>query len=355
MSKTKTKMKSRPQVYPQRPFHIIRAISFICSGIASGILIYFCIQLRQDGFKLPWTFVLVLASTLSSLLTLVLTSIIYSCAYLSPLFNLITNLLILTIWTVALALLTWNMYGTLGHSCSRANWASDAGMMVCRTYKALYSFTVFGWVAQVAQIVLDVRSRRAETALGRYDMMMADSRDSTLQLQQLRDFKVGDHLRGDSRSSNGDGDIANSNTNSNFNSGFLPGGGGGGVHDGLGHGHGHGHGDDVPYGLHDYRANAEGRRHPAFRERARERETQPLNNNVYNYNYKNNNTNYTTGRRPPGQPFSSPEYGRTAAPAIRMDDFNYSQAQNQNHNRYAAHTGYKNDGYGYGYGYGPQR
>jgi hypothetical protein len=104
---------------------------------------------------------------------------VYACAFLSPLFMLTVNISVAIIWTVGLALLTWNMYGTLGHSCSRSNWASDDGMMVCRTYKALYSFALFGWLAQVALIVLDIRSRRAQTALGRYNKMMLanDARD----------------------------------------------------------------------------------------------------------------------------------------------------------------------------------
>jgi hypothetical protein len=54
-----TKMRSRPQVYPRLAFHIIRAIAFISAAIVAGILTYFCIQLNHDGFKLPWTFVLV--------------------------------------------------------------------------------------------------------------------------------------------------------------------------------------------------------------------------------------------------------------------------------------------------------
>ncbi len=52
-------MRSRPQVYPRLAFHIIRAIAFISAVIVSGILTYFCIQLKHDGFKLPWTFIVV--------------------------------------------------------------------------------------------------------------------------------------------------------------------------------------------------------------------------------------------------------------------------------------------------------
>ncbi|EXJ93072.1 hypothetical protein A1O3_01628 [Capronia epimyces CBS 606.96] len=294
-----TKMKSRPQVYPRAPFHIIRAIAFVCASIVSGILIYFCVQLKHDDFKLPWTFIIILAATLSSLLTLVLSSIIYSCAFLSPLFNLLTNLLILIVWTVGLALLTWNLYGALGHSCSRANWGSDDGMMVCRTYKALYSFSLFGWLAQIAQIVLDVRSRRTQTALGKYDKMMVDP------TQQQADLKL-DALGGSNNSSTQSGFLTDANTRDP-----------------------NGTGADVPYGIYDYRG-AEGRR--ALRER--EGETQRLNGA--------HNTSPSRDHRPTRASWDADNgYGRTGTP-LRAADFNYDR------DRYATQTGYGNSGYGYG-------
>lgn len=46
-------------MYPRAPFHIIRAIAFVCASVVSGILIYFCVQLKHDGFKVPWTFIVV--------------------------------------------------------------------------------------------------------------------------------------------------------------------------------------------------------------------------------------------------------------------------------------------------------
>ncbi len=44
-------------------------------------------------------------------------------------------------------------------------------MMICRTYKAFYSFEVFGVLAQIALIVLDVRSRHTQIRLGKYKNM----------------------------------------------------------------------------------------------------------------------------------------------------------------------------------------
>ena len=46
-------------MYPTLPFHAIRTLSLISALIVSGILIFFCYQLKVDGYKLPWTFLIV--------------------------------------------------------------------------------------------------------------------------------------------------------------------------------------------------------------------------------------------------------------------------------------------------------
>jgi hypothetical protein len=114
-----------------------------------------------------------------------LTSILYACFFLSPLLSLALNATIFLLYIVGYGLLTWNIYGTLGHSCSRLNWATDDGMMICRTYKAFYSFEVFGVLAQVALIVLDIRSRRQQTRGGRYDRMVGDGATKGVKLDDL--------------------------------------------------------------------------------------------------------------------------------------------------------------------------
>ncbi|KIW14712.1 hypothetical protein PV08_07496 [Exophiala spinifera] len=249
-----TKMRSRPQVYPRLAFHVIRGIAFISASVVSGILIYFCLQLKHDGFKLPWTFIVILLSSLLSLLALLVTSLVYAFAFLNPLLNLISNSSILLVWTVGIALLTYNMYGTLGHSCSRANWANDDGMMICRTYKAFYSFNIFGWLAQVALIVLDVRSRRKQTALGRYNKMMAegaaaaDDKD-VVRLNHLDPYSYGSGT-GTGTGTGADaraGSTAGTETQPQYDqSQTQP----------LYHSHSHSQSeDDVPYGVTDYSAS----------------------------------------------------------------------------------------------------
>lgn len=43
--------------------------------------------------------------------------------------------------------------------------------MICQEYKALFSFTVFGTISQIAMVVLDVRARVSQTRSGTYAKM----------------------------------------------------------------------------------------------------------------------------------------------------------------------------------------
>jgi hypothetical protein len=115
-----------------------------------------------------------LAASLLSFIHLVISAVLFCCARLSPLLNMIVGGTVLVIWTIGCALLIWNMYGALGHSCSKTNWANDDGMMICRIYKALFSFVVIGWLSLIALIIIDVRAKRTQSARGKYDKMMDD-------------------------------------------------------------------------------------------------------------------------------------------------------------------------------------
>ena len=167
--------------YPPLPYHSIRALTFISASIVSAILIYFCYHLKHDNFKLPWTFLIVLAGTVPALASLALTICLKS-----PLAALILNIPILLFWTSGLVLLAWNMTGALGHSCSAANWGSSDGIMICQTYKALFAFTVIGWLSTVAGIILDVRVRSQQNRLGAYDPM-GDGKDWEVKMDTFSD------------------------------------------------------------------------------------------------------------------------------------------------------------------------
>lgn len=80
-------------------------------------------------------------------------------------------------WTTGLGLLGWNVVGTLSHSCSSANWGSSAGMMICRTYKALFAFALLGALSTLALVVLDIGARKRQKRTGQYDQMKDGSID----------------------------------------------------------------------------------------------------------------------------------------------------------------------------------
>ena len=56
---TKTKMK--PSYYEPKSFHGVRTISAISALVVTGIMVFFCIELKNDGYKIPWTFLIVSA------------------------------------------------------------------------------------------------------------------------------------------------------------------------------------------------------------------------------------------------------------------------------------------------------
>ena len=128
-----------------------------------------------------------LGVSLLTLLTLVLTFLLHLCHVLSPLFNLILNLPLLLLWCLGFGLLTWNMSGTLGHVCNTANWGNSSGIMICRYYKALFSFSLFGVLGAIAAFILDFKVRRKQTRFGAYDQMKDPS---TTNLPQGGDAKM---------------------------------------------------------------------------------------------------------------------------------------------------------------------
>lgn len=81
------------------------------------------------------------------------------------------NTLLLLLWLLALALLSYSMAHTVLTSCGTQYWANKTGISVCRSYKALFAFTVTGTASQIAALWLDLIVRRRQTRLGAYDPM----------------------------------------------------------------------------------------------------------------------------------------------------------------------------------------
>lgn len=85
--------------------------------------------------------------TVVSILTvffLTVTIILHCCFGLNPAFNLGLNTCLFVLWGMGFGMLAWWMWGTLTHYCDVLNWNDSTGIMVCRIYKALFTFSLLG-------------------------------------------------------------------------------------------------------------------------------------------------------------------------------------------------------------------
>ncbi|KAK2761760.1 hypothetical protein FQN54_001588 [Arachnomyces sp. PD_36] len=140
-------------------------------------MIYFIYHLNRDEFKIPWAFLVLTTASILTLLNLTVTAVFDCCFRLSPLVSLVNNSILLVLWIASISLLSVSMKGTLYHSCSVENWGNDTGMMVCRIYKALFTFTVTGFVSQVLSVGLDFFTRKAKNRRAAYNVMNDEGKD----------------------------------------------------------------------------------------------------------------------------------------------------------------------------------
>ena len=136
--------KTAPSQYPRIPFHLFRTFQLIASLIVAGIMAYFTYHLRHDNYDEPWTFIWLLSASLASIVALTVTIFLHCLLGLNPLLNIGINALLAVLWALSFGLLTWYMSDTLGDACDKEHWNEDVGVMVCREYKALWTFTLVG-------------------------------------------------------------------------------------------------------------------------------------------------------------------------------------------------------------------
>ena len=120
-----------------------------------------------------------------TLIYLIFTWSINSCATLRPLASLFFSVPLVLVWIVGFSLLTNDVYGTLGHSCTTSNWGNATGVMVCNIYKLFYSFVLFALLSQIALVIIDIRARIEQNRSGAYDRM--SRLQEGLKLDTLRD------------------------------------------------------------------------------------------------------------------------------------------------------------------------
>ncbi|KAI4120040.1 MAG: hypothetical protein LQ338_007198, partial [Usnochroma carphineum] len=133
-----------------------------------------------------------LAASLFTIVSLLVSSGLYFFRTLPPKHNLSNNAVLSVLWILGLSFLTWNTGWTLGHRCLVSNWKTEAGIMVCRLYKACTAFTVtglyvlydqlyacnhttnasfLGSLTTLLTLFLDITTYRKTTKLGQYNQM----------------------------------------------------------------------------------------------------------------------------------------------------------------------------------------
>jgi len=176
-----------PSPYPRFLFHGLRSAQLIASIVVSGIMAYFMYYLRLEKYAIPWTFIVLLAVSLATVLSLIVTIIFYNYTYLPPRFNCMLNGGISFFWALGLALLSWSVSTShvLAKQCSGRVWGGEAEAGVCRDYKALWSMTLIGTVSTFLAFALDIHTLKKTTKRGVY-VMPEDDKDA----QKLNDLKT---------------------------------------------------------------------------------------------------------------------------------------------------------------------
>ncbi|KAK4540749.1 hypothetical protein LTR36_008964 [Oleoguttula mirabilis] len=137
---------------------------------------FFIWHLTHDHWSTPWTFIWLTAASLFSVASLFFTIILHCCTGLNPRLNLAINSCLAILWALSWSLLTWYMSGTLANVCDTEHWHEDVGIMVCRIYKALFTFTLVGLVSTLAALCLDIYVRRQQTRRGVYRLQDLDAK-----------------------------------------------------------------------------------------------------------------------------------------------------------------------------------
>jgi hypothetical protein len=180
--------KVAPSHYPRLIFHTLRCAQLLSAIVVSGIMCYFMYYLHREHYLIPWTFITLIVISIVTMASLLVTIILYNFTFLSPKFNLSLNTTISIFWALGLALLTWSLNPTLHKACDSEHWGSEAGMMVCRVYKTLWSFTLCGFVSTILALCLDIHTNRKATKLGVY--VLPEDDKNALKMQEMKPARV---------------------------------------------------------------------------------------------------------------------------------------------------------------------
>ena len=125
-------------------------------------------RLGIERFSIPWTFIVLFSVSLAMVAVLTLTIVLYNLTYLSPKFNCLLNGTASIFWMLGFGLLSWSLSNTLKKSCDVQTWRSGTAVGVCREYKALWTFALFGMLSTLAALALDIWTHVKTTERGVY-------------------------------------------------------------------------------------------------------------------------------------------------------------------------------------------
>ncbi|KAF2091866.1 hypothetical protein K490DRAFT_22372, partial [Saccharata proteae CBS 121410] len=168
---TMARSKVQPTHYPRIPFHILRSAQLISSLVVASVMLYFIANLSHDGYGVPWTFIFLTTVSFLTIVFLSATIVLHCCYGLKPRLNIALNTSLLTIWTVGFALLARWSSPTLGHVCSKVTWHNEDGIMICRIYKALFAFSMLGFLSTTSALLLDIYVWKRSIRRGKYNQM----------------------------------------------------------------------------------------------------------------------------------------------------------------------------------------
>ncbi|KAF2772429.1 hypothetical protein EJ03DRAFT_204039 [Teratosphaeria nubilosa] len=168
--------KTAPSSYPRVPFHVLRTSQLIASLIVGAIMCFFIWHLTHDHWRTPWTFIWLTSASLFSIAALCFTIVLHCFVGLNPRLNLAINGFLTLLWGLSWIVLTIYMSRTLAHVCDYEHWNENVGIMVCRIYKALFTFALVGMVSTTAALALDIYVYHLQNRRGIYRLQSLDAK-----------------------------------------------------------------------------------------------------------------------------------------------------------------------------------
>ncbi|KAF2014525.1 hypothetical protein BU24DRAFT_451542 [Aaosphaeria arxii CBS 175.79] len=141
--------------FPFLPLYFVRAAQLASSLVVFFILWYFLWVLRKDGAPIPWTFILLLSISATTITALWITSMHHFFSNWHPHLNTWLNGALFACWAAGFSSFAWWSRGTLTHACDKLNWGSQMGVNICRCYKTLFSFALIALVSTIVAVGLD--------------------------------------------------------------------------------------------------------------------------------------------------------------------------------------------------------